>query len=427
MMKRVHPMSLILLCLGSVNVCAGRITVVFRFDDYSARSNTAMETRLIEAFARSGACCTFSVVPYVWGGYGRDPRPQDVIALTEEKAVILREARDRGILDVVMHSYSHQMTGPWTEFAGLAYGEQREKIRRGRALLSALLGAPVTTFVPAWNSYDGATLQVLRDLGFQCLSADTGGMPGSEASCPLKFLPSGCDLNGLRGAIEEARRARDPSAIIVVLFHTYDFIETYAVQDRWSFEDFEALLAWTGSQPDVIVRSIGQLLETKVDLSARRLADNQKRMRAPGYIPPFLSRLFGVSASRVYLSSEAIRCREDAWKNALALTQMCAVLIYLVAAYGAARIASRLETMGSARFGHAAVVVARGVAGALLLAALGVCLRDPVFGYKCASLVSVSAGIGVGVFRGAVRDLRVRRTLTVLTVPRARRHDAHVA
>ncbi|MCL5279326.1 MAG: DUF2334 domain-containing protein [Planctomycetes bacterium] len=426
-MKSIHRMSLILLCLGFSNLCAGRITVVFRFDDYSTRSNTAIEAGVFEAFKRSGACGTVGVVPYAWCGFGQHPRPQEVAPLTVEKAAVLRDAAGQGLLDVVMHGYSHEVTGPGTELAGLDYDEQFERIRRGRTLLAELLGTTVATFVPAWNSYDEATLRVLRDLGFQCLSADTWGMPGFEASCPLKFLPSGCDLNGLREAIAEARRTRDPSAIIVVLFHPYDLLESHAVQGQWSFEAFEELLAWTVSQPDVVVKTIGQLLETKVDLSARRLADNQRRMRVPGYIPPFLSRWFGVDTSLVYLSAEGIRRSEDTWRNTLLLTQACAVILYLAVGCGAAVVAFFLETVGSARFGHAAVVVSRGIAGVLLLTALGFSLRDNVFGYKCALLVSLSLGIGVGIYQGVFRDLRMKHAITMLTAPRTRRHNVHAS
>jgi peptidoglycan/xylan/chitin deacetylase (PgdA/CDA1 family) len=426
-MKSVHLLSLALLCLGSGNPCGGNITVVFRFDDYSTYSDAAVETRIIEAFKRSDACCTVGVIPYVWGGFGEDPRPQEVAPLTEEKAAALRDARDQGILDVAMHGYSHEMIRPGTELAGLDYDEQFERVRHGRALLLALLGTTVTTFVPAWNSYDDATLRVLRDLGFQCLSADTRGIPGSEASCPLKFLPSGCDLDGLRHAIAEARRTHDSSAIIVVLFHPYDFRENHPVQGRWSFAAFEELLVWTVSQSDVVVKSIGQLLETSADLSARRLADNQRRMRVPGYVPPFLSRWFGVGTSRVYLSAEAIRRTENTWRNALALTQACAALLYLALGCGAALIAFFSETIGSARIGHAAAVVSRGIAGVLLLTALGFSLRDNVFGYKCALLVSLSLGVSIGVYRGVFRDLRIKRAIRVLAMLRTGRRDARAS
>jgi hypothetical protein len=290
-----------------------------------------------------------------------------------------------------------------------------------------LLGTTVTTFAPAWNSYDDTTLHVLPDLGFQCLSADTWGRPGWETSCPLKFLPSGCDLDGLRDAIAEAHRTHDSSVIIVVLFHPYDFLENHPVQGRWSFAAFEELLAWTVSQPDVVVKSIGQLLETSADLSARRLADNQRRMRVPTYVPPFLSRRFGVGASRIYLSSEGIRRTENAWRNALVLTQACTALLYLALGCGAALIAFFLETIGSARLGHAAVAVSRGIAGVLVLTALGFSLRDNVFGYKCALLVSLSLGVSIGVYRGVFRDLRIQRAIRVLTMPRTGRRDARAS
>jgi hypothetical protein len=56
-------------------------------------------------------------------------------------------------------------------------------------------------------------------------------------------------------------------------------------------------VAWTVSQPDVVVRSIGQLLDTDADLSARRLADNRRLSQVAGYVPPFLNRWFGVGVS----------------------------------------------------------------------------------------------------------------------------------
>jgi peptidoglycan/xylan/chitin deacetylase (PgdA/CDA1 family) len=426
-MKDVHLLSLILLCLGSGTPCAGNITVVFRFDDYSTRSDEAVETRVIEAFKRSGTRCTVGVIPHVWCGFEPDPRPQEFAPLTEEKAAVLRDAGDQGVLDVAMHGYSHEVTRPGTELVGLNYDEQLERIRRGRAILSELLGTTVTTFVPAWNSYDDATLRILPDLGFQCLSADTWGKLGWERSCPLKFLPSGCDLDGLREAIVEARRIGDSSAIIVVLFHPYDFLENHPVQGRWSFAAFEELLVWTVSQPDVAVKSIGQLLETSADLSARRLADNQRRMRVPAYVPPFLSRRFGVGASRIYLSSEGIRRTENAWRNALVLTQAYTAFLYLAMGCGAALVAFFLDTLGSVRFGRAAVVVSRGVAGVLLLTALGFSLRDNVFGYKCALLVSLSLGVSIGVYRGVFRHLRIKRAIRVLAMLRTGRRDARAS
>ncbi len=45
-----------------------QITVVFRLDDYSHLSTTEFEVRLINAFRKYNAACTFGVIPYVCTG-----------------------------------------------------------------------------------------------------------------------------------------------------------------------------------------------------------------------------------------------------------------------------------------------------------------------------------------------------------------------
>ena len=55
-----------------------QIIVVFRFDDYSSRSSTDIEIKLIDAFQKYNACCTFGVIPFVCTGDVHDAHPQDV-------------------------------------------------------------------------------------------------------------------------------------------------------------------------------------------------------------------------------------------------------------------------------------------------------------------------------------------------------------
>ena len=145
-MKRIRKVliaiSIILFFLPSFDVegtpSANQITVVFRFDDYSSRSSTEFEVRLINAFRKYNAVCTFGVIPYACTGDKHDIRPQGVAPLTLEKAAILKNAIEEGILEVALHGYSHQTIrsksyGRYTEFSGLNLNSQVAKIAKGLA------------------------------------------------------------------------------------------------------------------------------------------------------------------------------------------------------------------------------------------------------------------------------------------------------
>lgn len=204
-----------------------QITVVFRFDDYSSRSSTDFEVKLIDTFKKYNIHCTFGVIPYIVSDV-HDPRPQDVVPLNQMKTTILKNAIEAGILEVALHGYSHQTIreigdGWYTEFFGLDYNSQVEKIAKGKIYLGEILGTRIVTFIPPWNSYDFNTIHAIEKLGFKSISADKYG-DASESS-PIKFLPATSDLLHLRDAIKSARRISSIYSIIVVLFHVYDFLE----------------------------------------------------------------------------------------------------------------------------------------------------------------------------------------------------------
>ncbi|MCH7558351.1 MAG: DUF2334 domain-containing protein [Planctomycetes bacterium] len=128
-----------------------QIIVVFRFDDYSSRSSTDMEVKLIAAFQKHNISCTFGVIPYVHVGDSHDASPQDVVPLTPTKANILNNAIKTGTLEVALHGYSHQTNhkrGGYTEFSGLAYDSQLERITKGKNLLEEMLDTQITIFIP---------------------------------------------------------------------------------------------------------------------------------------------------------------------------------------------------------------------------------------------------------------------------------------
>lgn len=242
-------------------IAARQVNVVFRFDDYSARSSTDLEQRIIGLFAERKLPVTFAVIPFVCSGDIHDPAPQNLIPLPPDKVEILKNAQRQGILDVALHGYSHQTNGkpPYAEFVHLDYASQVRRLSEGKKYLEDLLDTPVTTFVPPWNKYDLQTLQALEAVGFTTLSANRKGPASSDSA--LFFLPATCGLQHLADAVAAARASAETQPV-VVLFHEYDFKEINSRRGRFTVEEFAALLDWVESQQDVRTLSVSQAVET---------------------------------------------------------------------------------------------------------------------------------------------------------------------
>ena len=298
------------------------ITVVFRFDDYSTRSTTELEVKLIKAFQRHNIRATFGVIPYVSVGDARDPLPQDLLALTPEKAAILRDAISSGAVDVALHGYSHQVPRKvsieqLTEFRDVDYRTQLKKIQKGRAYLESILGIPVASFIPPWNTYDLNTLRALEALDFKIISAALQGVARPTSS--LAFLPATVPPTGLRAAIALARRGPGTDPLIVVLFHEYDFVEINAARGTLAFREFDELLEWVTSQPDVIVRSVGDAAESHGSASVSRFLSNRALHYYHNvYAPPFLRRE-SLGVGKVHLSSTVAHRAKNEWGMLLLL------------------------------------------------------------------------------------------------------------
>jgi Uncharacterized protein conserved in bacteria (DUF2334) len=253
-----------------------QISVIFRFDDYSARSSADAELRIIEDFRRNQLTVTFAVVPFVCDGDIHSSSAQGTIPLTSLKVDILKNAFDEGVLDVALHGYSHQtiISGQTTEFSGLDYDHQLERLAKGKKFLEDAINAPITTFVPPWNTYDLNTLQALEKLGFSTFSAGISGKAAKKSK--LTFLPASVDLSQLRDSIESARTCPEDQPVVVALFHEYDFKEISEKHGIVTYQEFSSLLNWLNSQEDVRVISISQATKLISDLSVDRFLLNQQ-------------------------------------------------------------------------------------------------------------------------------------------------------
>lgn len=243
------------------------VSIIFRYDDYSAESNTNVEQSLIELFRQNDMPITFSVIPYVVAGNPEDQSKQALHALPREKAEILKKAEIEGVVNLAIHGYSHQtiQQRPFSEFAGLNYHSQLTRMLLGKTYIEWLVGAPVTVFVPPWNRFDRNTILAMQVLGFTTLSASTSAesFDGSKLDLlptpcsPLKrcilSIPATCSIYFLKDCILAALEEDYQQPTIVVLVHSYDFIEGDPEKGFTSLFDFSELLHWLQEQPDIKV------------------------------------------------------------------------------------------------------------------------------------------------------------------------------
>ncbi len=286
------------------------ITVVLRYDDPSGKTPVEEITRLAEALRRHEMCCTVGVIPFACAGDSHDPKEQSFHPLTEPIAEALAESAREGLFEIGLHGYSHQTNsrhteGWFSEFKGLAYEEQLEKIAEGKNVLERMLGLSVTTFIPPWNSYDANTVRALEAAEFRCLSANPIGT--ADAASSLLFAPATTSLGQLKDAVKEAREAPGSAPVVMALLHNYDFREVDAARGTMTYEQFSQTLQWLSRQNDVKVVRVGDL----ADATPRRYLDNRRLLRMRKLFPRFLP---VESYWSVHLSEEAaLHVRRSMW------------------------------------------------------------------------------------------------------------------
>jgi len=256
------------------------ITVVFRYDDFSARSDTALEKRLIDLFQRYRVPCVFGVVPFVCAGDELDPSGQQYLELSADKVELLRDGVASGTIEPALHGFHHQnynpeLDGRLREFAGLPFEEQHRRLRDGKEWLERICGTVVDTFIPPFNAYDRNTLAALGAAGFRILSAAM--FDEADTDVTVALMPHSCSLLKARDAVERARRLPGSDVAVIPLFHPFDFVESDRVKGRIDLDRFEELLVWLKNQPDIEITHFSALAAAQYD--APRFIANRSYLR----------------------------------------------------------------------------------------------------------------------------------------------------
>jgi len=358
---------------------ASKPVVVFRYDDFSSKSPAEIDEHLIRVFQQRGLQCTFAVIPYVASGDALDPDQTGVDPLAPEKAELLKKGIESGAVEVALHGYSHRTLHPtdYTEFAGLALEEQRNRIAEGKAFLEERLGVEMATFVPPFNSYDSNTLRALETEGFSCISSALYN--DADGATSIRFLPSTCGPDQLRDVVKQARTFVDPQPVIVCMLHPYSFMESGSEEATITTSVFDALLGWCSSQKDVSILSVGQVLDARIDLSAARFAI-QRRPDRP-WVPAFMK-----PPDHVYLSAAYGR----GLRTGIALFYLAPLIVGMTLCFSGGLLLPR-------RFAGF-IRLATVMSGVAFVLSAGYALKDMAPGWRGVFLSAFFLGSFVGVF-----------------------------
>jgi|GEM_PF-975069 len=320
--------------LGSASAALAQnpaeVEVVFRYDRYSSLSFTGFETRLFRIFENTGIPLTVGIVPFAVKDSFFNAAPQATVPLSEEKAALLNEGIEAGILEPALNGFSHQarprsLGGRYTEFRGLSRDEQTRRIREGKEFLERLVHREVRIFVPPWNVVDTTTHEVLESLGFLGVSSGFDGGGGIvRDKTSLKFLPATADLTGFYEALRSARKSPCPSKVMVVLLRDYDFSEVDVKKGVISLSAFSDLLTSFASRSDVRAVGMAEVM-SRPEYGVSLFADNKRYLITQNLIYPWLCDMFNLNSGFYLCESYLASVRPKA--NWLLAAYIAAILI----------------------------------------------------------------------------------------------------
>ncbi len=255
-----------------------KINVILRYDDFEAASDIALEQELMDLRRRYGMSCLVGIVPFADKSTYLGPNR---VSLYGPKATLLRKGIEDGVVEPALHGYTHSCRPGTdakrkTEFRGLAEKTQMEMMIEGKEWLEDMTGQGIQVFVPPYNSYDRATLRAMRKARLSVLSGAMFDLASDAQG--ISFLPHTCGLLQLRSAVDSARASGRDDAIIMALFHPFDFVECDQDRGRVDLLEAEEILDWLDRQADVQVVTVQQVVESR-DCGAGRYRANREYLR----------------------------------------------------------------------------------------------------------------------------------------------------
>ena len=212
--------------------------VVFRYDDYGSAGWTDrsidVDRAVLDIFADRAFPLVIAVIPEPLS-----KQPENIQQLNRYASV--------GAAEIAVHGWDHNPSELLanehikSEFTGLPYDAQLQRLLKGKSYLEAWFGQPIHTFVPPWNKYDMTTLRACADAGIEALSADIYGPFDADGSVSL--LPSTVWLPNLSRMIDQWESDPELDRVAVVCFHSFDIHESDSNRAVFSLRQLDDVLA----------------------------------------------------------------------------------------------------------------------------------------------------------------------------------------
>jgi|SRR6478735_3354450 len=251
--------------------------VFFRFDDLAARSWFArhagdLQLAVLDQFAAANVPLTVAAIPVA-----TDSREHH---LTSDQVVCdaFASAVGSGQVDPAVHGFDHRDFAARelrrrSEFVGRDFSAQRRALRTGKQIVEQVVGQPVGTFVPPWNTYDQTTVAAVEDAGFHVLSASTRPVLRPRKGRSLQWLPVTVELRELVDILARHPNGLPSGTILGVVFHVYDFLESGDPRAWTPVKDLTALLKRC-QDAGFSISTISQLASRPIDLGLQRYRAN---------------------------------------------------------------------------------------------------------------------------------------------------------
>lgn len=201
--------------------------ILLRFDDICPTMNWEQWEKAKQMMDKAGVTALLGVVPDC-----TDPDLK-IDAPRSDFWEYIKELQSQGFA-IAMHGFHHQFEmkadglvtkNKISEFAGLPYDRQLEKIRRGKEILNAH-GINTDIFFAPAHSYDDNTLRALAVCGFRYVSDGLSSKPYKRQGIILLPCRS--------GGIPRLERRR---GYITAVVHAHEWVRADKVEDWQKFID----------------------------------------------------------------------------------------------------------------------------------------------------------------------------------------------
>lgn len=189
--------------------------ILIRFDDICPTMNWAQWEKAKKMLDDKGVTALLGVVPDC-----KDPELQ-IDEARPDFWEYIKDLRKQGFA-IAMHGYNHQFElkadglvtrNKISEFAGLPYAKQLEKVRKGKEIFNSH-GIEVDTFFAPAHSYDDNTLKALAECGFKYVSDGLSSRPYMRQG--IKLLP--CRSGGIP-------RMEKKKGFITAVVHAHEWVK----------------------------------------------------------------------------------------------------------------------------------------------------------------------------------------------------------